>query len=127
MTLLMGGERISDRKVRLLMIDHIFAVVKVEQIALLTIDDGLSVQFVAFALKSLLELLLRVGTADIPVNSFDFLFELAVLLTGIRAIFDLLVDVFGLGPHERALRHTHRHHLLLLIARCIVIHCAAAI
>ena len=112
----MGSERVSDRKVRLLMIDHIFAVVKVEQIALLTIDDGLSVQFVAFALKSLLELLLRVGTADIPVNSFDFLLELAVLLTGIRAVFDLLVDGLGLGPHERALRHTHRHHLLLLIA-----------
>ena len=112
----MGGERVSDRKVRLLMIDHIFAVVKVEQIALLTIDDGLSVQFVAFALKSLLELLLRVGTVDIPVNSFDFLLELTILLTRICAVFDLLVDCLWLGPHERALRHTHRHHLLLLIA-----------
>ena len=116
MTLLMSGERVSDRKVRLLMIDHIFAVVEVEQIALLTVDDGLSLQFVAFALKSSLELLLRVGTADIPVNLFDFLLELTVLLTRISAVFYLLVDGFGLRPHERALRHTHRHHLLLLIA-----------
>ena len=112
----MGCERVSDRKVRLLMIDHIFAIVKVEQVTLLAIDVGFSVQFIAFAFESLLKLLLRVRTADIPVNFFDFILELTVLLTRIRAVLDLLVDILGLRPHECALRYAHRHHLLLLIA-----------
>ena len=72
------------------MIDHIFTEVQVEQIALLSVNDGFSVQFVAFALKPGLKLLFRVLTVDVPIDSLNFLLEKAILLTGICAILNLL-------------------------------------
>lgn len=59
-TTLSTSSRIRDLKVRLLVINHIFTEVKVEQSAFLAVNYGLALQFVTFSFKSCLELLLRV-------------------------------------------------------------------
>ena len=103
LSLRLVGNRVGYREVCPLVVDHIFAVVQVKQVALLSVNNGFFVQLVAFALKPRLKLLLRVRTIYVPVNSLDFLLKKAVLLTGICAILNLLEDGLRLRRHKRAL------------------------
>ena len=122
-TTLSTSSRIRDLKVRLLVINHIFTEVKVEQSAFLAVNYGLALQFVTFSFKSCLELLLRVWAIYVPVYTFNFLLKEAVLLTRISAILNLVDDTLGVWPHKRALRHAHGHHLLVC-SRCTITICA---
>ena len=104
---------IRDLEVCLLVINHIFAEVEVEQTALLTVNRGFALQLVAFTLESRLKLLLRIRAINVPIYPLNFLLENAILVVWICAILNLLDDTLRVRLHECTLRHAHGHHLLV--------------